>query len=279
VRVDYPNLAAVVRESLGELAAWIRGHQLNLLGAALLLVLGWVLGLVMRALVARLLRALGRMMPGHLRMRGLPRPAAERQISDVIGLIVFWAVVLFFVAAAANVLGLPVLGSALAGIGFHVPRLIAAVLIMAAGLVIGNLARDAAAAAAAAAGTPFAAAIGQIVRASILVAAGLIAVAELGVDITLLTAILSVTLLAVLGAFALAFGLGARDAVSNIIGAHYVRQTFDVGQRVRIGDTEGTLSAITSTAVVLQTPAGQVVIPAKLFSETVSVLVTPGGGR
>lgn len=277
--MDYPNLAAVVRESLSELAAWIRGHQLNLLGAALLLVLGWVLGLVMRALVARLLQALGRMMPGHLRLRGLPRPAAERQISDVIGLIVFWAVVLFFVAAAANVLGLPVLGSALAGIGFYVPRLIAAVLIMAAGLVIGNLARDAATAAAAAAGTPFAAAIGQIVRASILVAASLIAVAELGVDITLLTAILSVTLLAVLGAFALAFGLGARDAVGNIIGAHYVRQTFEVGQRVRIGDTEGTLSAITSTAVMLQTPGGQVVIPAKLFSETVSVLVTPGGGR
>ncbi len=277
--MDYPQLVAVVRESLNELVAWVRSHQLNLLGAALLVALGWVLGLLMRALVARVLRALGRMLPGHLRLRGLPRPAAERQISDVIGLIVFWSVVLFFVAAAANLLGVPVLGGALAGIGSHVPHLIAAVLIMVAGLVIGNLARDGVTAAAAAAGTPFAPAMGQIIRAAILVAAGLLAVAELGVDITLLTAILSVTLLAVLGAFALAFGLGARGAVSNIIGAHYVRQTYDVGQRVRIGDTEGTVAAITSTTVVLQTPGGQVVIPAKLFGETVSVLVTPGGGR
>lgn len=275
--MDNPELIGVVRESLNELVAWVRGHQLNLLGAAALLALGWVLGLLMRAIVSRLLHALGRMVPGRLLRRGLPRPTIEREVSDIIGLIVFWAVVLFFVAAAANLLGLPVLGASLSGIGLYVPRILAAVLICVAGLVIGNLARDAATAAAAAAGTPFAPAIGQIVRAGILVAAGLIAVAELGIDITLLTAILSVTLLAVLGAFSLAFGLGARGAVSNIIGAHYVRQTFEVGQRVRIGDIEGTIAAITSTAVIMQAPGGQVVVPARLFSETTSMLVS--GGR
>jgi small-conductance mechanosensitive channel len=275
--VENPELVGVVRESLNELVAWVRGHQLNLLGAAALLALGWVLGLLMRAIVSRLLHALGRMVPGRLLRRGLPRPTIEREVSDIIGLIVFWAVVLFFVAAAANLLGLPVLGASLSGIGLYVPRILAAVLIGVAGLVIGNLARDASTAAAAAAGTPFAAAIGQIVRAGILIAAGLIAVAELGIDITLLTAILSVSLLTVLGAFSLAFGLGARGAVSNIIGAHYVRQTFEVGQRVRIGDIEGTIAAITSTAVIMQAPGGQVVVPARLFSETTSMLVS--GGR
>ena len=275
--MENPELVGVVRESLNELVAWVRGHQLNLLGAAALLALGWALGLLMRAIVSRLLHALGRMVPGRLLRRGLPRPTIEREVSDIIGLIVFWAVVLFFVAAAANLLGLPVLGASVSGIGLYVPRILAAVLIGVAGLVIGNLARDGATAAAAAAGTPFAAAIGQIVRAGILIAAGLIAVAELGIDITLLTAILSVTLLTVLGAFSLAFGLGARGAVSNIIGAHYVRQTFEVGQRVRIGDIEGTIAAITSTAVIMQAPGGQVVVPARLFSETTSMLVS--GGR
>lgn len=275
--MEDPAFVTAVRESLAELLAWLRAHQLNLLGAAALLALGWLLGLLVRVLVARLFHALGRMVPGRLLRRGLPRPTIEREVSDILGLIAFWAVVLFFVAAAANLLGLPLLGASLSGIGLYVPRIVAAVLIGVAGLVIGNLARDAATAAAAATGTPFAPAIGQIVRAGILVAAGLIAVAELGIDITLLTALLSVSLLAVLGAFSLAFGLGARGAVSNIIGAHYVRQTFEVGQRVRIGDAEGEIAAITSTAVVLQTPDGRVVIPARLFSETTSTLVT--GGR
>ena len=98
-------------------------------------------------------------------------------------------------------------------------------------------------------------------------------------DITLLTAILSVTTAAVLGAFALAFGLGARTAVSNIIGAHYLRQTFETGHVVRFGAVEGTVTAITSTAVVLRIPEGQVIIPAKQFSESISVLVTGGAAR
>lgn len=277
--MDNPELVTAVRESLTQFVAWLRIHQANLLGAVALLLLGWLLAWLMRAVVSRLFRALGRIMPDRLLRHGIPRPGLKREVADIFGLIVFWAVVLFFVAAAADLLGLPVLGTSLAAIGSYVPRIIAAALVMAAGLIIGNLARDAAAAAAAAAGSPFALAIGQIVRAAILLAAGLIAVAELGIDITLLTAMLSVTLLAVLGAFALAFGLGAREAVSNIVGAHYVRQTFQTGQRVRVGEVEGTVVTITATSMILQSEEGQVVIPAKLLQETIAIMTTPGGTR
>lgn len=277
--MDFSQLIAGVRESLTDLGAWLRVQQPRFLAAAALLVFGWLLALFMRALASRFVQALGRMVPGTMLRRGLPQPTLERQVSDIIGLVVFWAVLMFFVAAAADALGLPVLSTSLAGLGFYLPRLLGAILIAVFGLIIGNLARDAVTAAAAAAGAPFAAAVGQIVRAAILIAAGLIAVAEMGIDITLLTAVLSVTLLAVLGAFSLAFGLGARTAVSNIIGAHYLRQTFEAGQQVRFGDVEGTIAAITATAVVVRVPGGQVVIPARQFTETVSMLVTPGGAR
>ena len=277
--MGYSELMTAVGNSLQELSGWLRLHQGRLLGAAALLLLGWVLAVLLRTVVARLFRALARMVPERLLRHGVPRPGLKREVADVVGLIAFWAVVLFFVAAAANLLGLPLLGASLAGVGGYLPRLIAAGLIVLAGLVIGNLARDASSAAAAAAGSPFAPAVGQIVRAAILLAAGLLAVAELGIDITLLTAILSVTLLAVLGAFSLAFGLGAREAVSNIIGAHYVRQNFEVGRDVRIGNVEGTIAAITATSVIVQSAEGQVVIPAKLFNETIAMLVTPGGTR
>ena len=277
--MDYSELMALVRDSLAELTAWLRVQQPRLLGALALLAFGWVLAFVMRLLASRLVHALGKMVPGRMLRRGLPQITIERQVSDVIGLVVFWAVLLFFAAAAADALGLAVLSTSLAGLGFYLPRLVGAVLIAVFGLVIGNLAREAVTAAAAAAGAPVAATVGQVVRAAILVAAGLIAVAELGIDITLLTAILSVTLLAVLGAFSLAFGLGARTAVSNIIGAHYLRQTFQAGQQVRFGDVEGTIAAITATTVVVRVPGGEMVIPAKQFSEAASMLVTPGGAR
>lgn len=277
--MDYSQLLAGVRDSFTDLIGWLRLQQPRLLGAASLLVVGWLLALVLRLFASRLVHAVGRMVPGRMLRRGLPQFTIERQVSDIIGLIVFWAVLLFFLAAAADTLGLAVLSTSLTGLGFYVPRLLGAILIGVFGLILGNLTRDAVTAAASAAGAPLATAVGQIARAAILIAAGLIAVAEMGIDITLLTALLSVTVLALLGAFSIAFGLGARTAVSNIIGAHYLRQTFVVGQQVRFGDIDGTISAITAMSVVVRVPDGEVVIPAKHFSEAISMLVTPGGVR
>jgi small-conductance mechanosensitive channel len=116
-----------------------------------------------------------------------------------------------------------------------------------------------------------------MVRIAIYIAAALLAISELGVDITLLTAILSVALAALLGGFAIAFGLGARTAISNIIGSHYLRQTFDVGQTIRVGEIEGTIIALTPTAVIVQVPDGRMVVPAKQFGEMPSMLVIKGG--
>jgi len=277
--MDYAQLFAGVRDSFTELIGWLRVQQPRLVGAAALLAVGWLLAILTRILASRLTQALGRMVPGGILRRGLPPPTIARQVSDLVGLIVFWGVLLFFVAAAADTLGLPVLSTSLAGIGYYLPRLLGALLILVLGLVVGNLAREGVAAAASAAGAPFAAAVGQTARAAIMTAAALIAVAELGVDITLLTAIISVTLLAVLGAFAVAFGLGARTVMSNIIGAHYLRQTFEVGHHVRVGAIEGTISGITATAVLVRVPEGEVVIPANQFSETTATLVLSGGAR
>jgi hypothetical protein len=271
------SLMADLRESFAELTRWVVAQQPRLLSAAALLVAGFGVALLLRLMAVRIIRALERVVPERALRAGLPRLTIERRISDVIGLIVFWTVLLFFIAAAADTIGLPGLGTSVAGLGYYVPRLLGAVLVVVVGLVVGNLARDAVTATAAAAGAPFAAAVGQIVRVAILVAACLIAVGQLGIDITLLTAILSVTVAAVLGAFALAFGLGARTAVSNIIGAHYLRQTFESGHVVRFGAIEGTVIAITSTAVVIRVPEGRVIVPAKQFSENASVLVTGGG--
>jgi small-conductance mechanosensitive channel len=77
-----------------------------------------------------------------------------------------------------------------------------------------------------------------------------------------------------LGGAALAFGLGARTAVGNIIGAHYVAQMYQVGQTVRVGEIEGRIVRTTAIAVVLDTPAGLVQVPARLFNEQPTTLIS-----
>ena len=271
------ELTTNVQSSMSDLGQWFAANQARLVAALVLLVVGALLAVLLRALAVRIVRAIERAIPGRAFRTSFAGLARERQISDIVGTIVFWAVLLFFIATAADALGLPLLSASIGSVSLFVPRVLAAVLIVVVGLVIGNLARGAVTAGAARAGTSFAPALGQIVRLAIVIAATLIAVAELGVDITLLTAIFSVALAALLGGFALAFGLGARTAISNIIGSHYVRQTFEVGQTVRVGGVEGTITALTPTAVVISVPDGRMVVPAKQFDEMPSMLVVRGG--
>jgi small-conductance mechanosensitive channel len=262
-----------VQQSVLDMGQWFSANQARLITAVVLLGIGLLAAFLLRILAVRIVGAFERALPGPALRTSFAGVARERRIADIVGSVVSWAVLLFFVATAANALGLALLSTVVSSLSVFVPRVFAAVLILVAGLVMGHLARAAVAATAPGAGTSFGAGLGQVVRIAIVTAAVLIAVAELGVDIALLTAMFAVALAALLGGFALAFGLGARTAISNIIGSHYLRQTFEVGQTVRIGGIEGKIAELNATAVILDAPEGRTIVPAKQFGEMPSTLL------
>jgi small-conductance mechanosensitive channel len=85
--------------------------------------------------------------------------------------------------------------------------------------------------------------------------------------------IIDIGFAALLFGAALAFGLGAKTAVSNILATFYVRKMYKVGDQVKIDDIQGKIAKIDDTSVVIDTQAGQVIVPAKNFSESKSFLI------
>lgn len=270
------ELTTDVTQSMSDVGQWLAVNQSRLVAAAILLALGIVLAFLLRALTVRIVNTVTRAFPGRAFHTDLAGVVRERPVANVVAAVVFWAVLLFFIATAADALGIELLSAVVTSLSLFVPRVFAAVLILIAGLVLGNLARSAVSATASGAGRTFSLGVGQIARFAIVTAAVLIAIGELGVDIAILTAIFSVSLAALLGGFALAFGLGARTAISNIIGSHYVRQSYEIGQRVRIGGIEGTIAELTATAVVLDSVDGRINVPASQFGELPSMLLVKG---
>ena len=76
-----------------------------------------------------------------------------------------------------------------------------------------------------------------------------------------------------LGGVALAVSLGSRGFIANLIGAHYLRQSFQVGETIRVAGHEGRILAVTSSTVVLETAEGRVSLPAKVFHDEAILLV------
>ncbi len=86
-----------------------------------------------------------------------------------------------------------------------------------------------------------------------------IQVPVLEVKTDLLNYIIAIVLITVGLAAALALGLGSREVAGQIIAGIYVRELYQVGQQVKVGDVEGTIEEIGTVKTILLTEEGELV--------------------
>lgn len=269
----YESLSVSLQGAVSQVASRIADALPNILGAIGLLLLGWLIARVLRGLAVKALHVL------ELLLHRLSRSPSPRTLPsgsvDVVGGILFWLVLLFFAAVATHVLGMGAFSSWLQGLVTYLPTLMAGALIIVVGVLLAGLARDLTIAALSAFPEHQRALLGRIVQGTVLVTAVAVGADQIGVRITFLVIIAAVVMSAIVGGIALAVSLGSRAYVANLIGAHHLRQAFGLGQRVRVGEIEGTILEITTVSIVLETLEGRVTVPAKLYNETPIVLIAP----
>lgn len=251
-------------------------ESLPLLVAALLLVLaGWVVARLARGGTMKLAAGVNALLVRFGRRRVQRSAQMTPAVVSVVGNVAFWLVMLVAVALAARVGGLQMFTVWLDRIVSYLPTLLAGGLILLAGWLVSTLARDVVAAALESAGSEQSHFFGLMAQAAIFLAALVIGLDQIGIDVTMLTILFGVIVGGLLLCLALAFGLGARSFVGNLIGAQQIRGLLQPGQRARIGEHEGTVVELTPTTVVLATEQGHVTIPAKLFQEQVTLVYAP----
>ena len=263
----YQQIMSELQTLVRDLGEHLTGTAPRIAGALALVLLGLGLAFLARTLSRRILAGLDRMIPGLRRIQH----GAHLQDSAgrTAGRVLFWMVLLFFVTAATEVMGLPVVSVWLSGIVLYLPRLLAAVLILFAGLLGGHFLRDLITSTRIA----YANALGRLGQVSVLVVSALIAVDQAGLNVDFLTSVLLLVLGSGLLGSALTFALGARTTVANILASYYLQKTYRVGHRVRVGEFQGEILDITATSVLLETGEGRVSVPASLFGEQASILL------
>jgi len=273
--MDYSRWVEGWNEALSAATQKVSSHLPNILSALALLLIGWLLAELLRRWTVKLVRlSLERLLRTEAARGALERTGVRRTVPAVIGAAVFWTVIVFAVAAAVEILGLPAVTNLLGRLAYYIPQVVAAILIVFVGYLAGNLTYGAVSTAAASLNVAYANALGRAAQFTILLVAIVIAIDQVGIDSTFLIVTLTIVLATTLGGAALAFGLGCGTAVSNIIACYYLTKAYRIGQKVRIGGLEGRIVEIAPTSVVLQTPDGRVFVPAKKFSEETSVLLT-----
>ncbi|MFP3942834.1 MAG: mechanosensitive ion channel family protein [Alphaproteobacteria bacterium] len=248
----------------------------SLLAALLILIAGWLLGRLARVAARRLSRDANRILDRLFRRGALAGARFSPATVAVLGEVVFWVVIFLAVTVAARVAGFDAISVWLDRIAAQLPNLVVGAVIIVAGYFVSVLAGEQVTTAARSARAGQSVLLGRLAQGAIFVTALIIGLDQIGVDVTFLIALFAAAIGAIFVGFSIAFGMGARCYVSNLIGARSARRELAPGTALQIGRIEGNLLEITATHLALETAQGRVLIPARTIDQRIVSMPAAG---
>jgi small-conductance mechanosensitive channel len=270
--MEYFNqIKQLLIDSFDELIQTVSNYLPNLVSALTLLVIGLVIAWVTKWVLIRLGAGLDRIVH-TIGIKSVP-VLRDWPFGIIFGWLAFWLIILFFVTAAVDSLGLPGLADWLEKLINNLPLYLVAASCVVGGVILGNYVRHRIQSTARSSGMRQAEMLGSTLKVIIIIFSVITGLDQLGLDVSLFELILVIIIAAVVLSIALAFGLGAGPSLSNVISGRYVRKTYAVGQRININNFEGEILELLPTGVVLDTDTGRTFVPARMFDENASVLL------
>lgn len=234
--------------------------------------IGFLIGKLLRYLTKKLINNLPRLFKDENIKKKLYQISFENS-ATYISNIIFWIIMIFTFVLISEIVGLPIITSWLNGIAYFLPNIIVAVIIVFFGIIGGRLIGNLISSAAGRAEITYGKVIGKIAQYGLLIVSIIISIDQLDIEINFLIHIIDIILAALLFGATLAFGLGAKQSVGNILASYYIQQNFKLGDKIKIDEIEGIIIQLNSTSVKLETKEGEVIIPSKYFSEKKSFLL------
>jgi hypothetical protein len=217
-------------ESLQEALSAFFGYIPQLIGALIILIVGYIVAKLLQAAVTRVLGAIGF---EHWMERGGIRQFFERAETrqtptSILGTLVFWLVFIIAIVMATDALGIRQVSVVLGDLIAYIPSVIAAVLILILAALLANFL------AGIIRGATGSDVLATVARVAIIVYAVFAALTQLGIAVQLTAPTFLIILGAVALAAAIAFGWGGREVAKDIVEKAYKRK-----DEFTSGDTGG----------------------------------------
>lgn len=192
----------------------------NIVVAVVIFIIGWIVGAILGRVVSQIVDALK--VDNALRSAGFEEAAHRGGFSlsagGLLGGLVKWFIIIVFLMAAVDVLGLDQVSVFLQEVVLlYLPQVIVAVLILLIAAVLAEFVKNLVAGAARAADMKSAQFLGSVAKWAIWIFAFLAAIAQLGVAATFVQTLFAGVVVALSLAFGLAFGLGGKEAAARYL--------------------------------------------------------------
>ena len=192
----------------------------KLIGAIVILIIGYIVAKALQAIVGRVLEGIGfdRWMERGGIKQFFDRADTQHTPHSILGKLVFWFVFIIAITMAADALGIPQVSAGLAQLVAYIPSIIAAILILILAALLANFL------ASVVRGATGSGILASIARYAIIVYAAFAALTQLGIAVELTAPTFLIVLGAVALAAAIAFGIGGREVAREILEKAYNRR-------------------------------------------------------
>jgi small-conductance mechanosensitive channel len=194
------------------------------------------------------------------------------QLSGIIAKVIYYMLLLIFIIAATDILGMPAISKLVSDIINYFPLIISASIVLMLGVLLADFIKAIVQTTCKSLGIPSGNIIANIVFYFIFINAVIVALSQANIDTGFIKNNLTVLLGAIAGAFALGYGLASKDLMSSILASFYHKDRFDLGDVITIEGVTGEIIEIDNASITLQTDGKRVVFPSsKLHSEKVEI--------
>ena len=264
------NWKELTFNSLNEMGLNIMEAIPNIIGAILILIIGWIVTKIVIYLLRKILRLLkvDRLTELVNEKNLFGKTDLKFNVATVILGFVKWIMVLVFLIVAADIMNWEIVSVEIGKLLSYLPKLFSALALFMVGLYIANFIKKAIRGLFESFDLNGAKIISSLVFYVIVIIVTVTALNQAGIETDIISNNLTIILGAFLATIAIGFGFGSKDVIGDLLRTFYTRKNYEIGQRIQFKEVSGTIESINSTSITLSTPSGKIVVPIKDITES-----------
>lgn len=273
-----PNITEILINTFNTLINQFIDFVPRLMGCFVILVVGYLVAKSVAVVVKKVLGRVGFDRIGEKlnEISIVKQLKTEIKLSEIIAKVLYYFILLVFLTAATETLGVDAITSMVLSIVNFIPQLIAAAIMLQVGIMLADVIKNTVTSLCKSFNIPSAKLIGNIVFIFFLIITFISALGQIGIETALLESSFNLILGGIVAAFALGYGIASRDVLANMISALYSRNKYKEGQIVKLDDVKGIITRIDTVSVTIQNAESSIVLPLQLFqSKKVEIFNEP----
>jgi hypothetical protein len=246
----------------------------NLIGAALILLIGWGVAKMVAAVTKKMLEQVGADKIGDKlneidAIKGLK---LEIKLSSIISKVLYYFILIFMLRPAADTLGVPAISDMVKLLVEFIPKLISSALMLSAGIFLADALKNFVVTLCKSFNIAAGKLIGTAIFFFLLIIFVIQSIAQVGINTSLLESSFNLLVGGIVFAFAIGYGFASKEILLNIISSFYSKNRYKEGQIIEIDGIKGEIIAMDNTTITLRTEDSKTIFPLQVMqSKTVIV--------